>query len=307
MKRPILLILTIAAIVAACGNSYQEQRRLTQQQRKQALRSDSAALKIAVMPTLECLPIYIAKERRLFDTLGVDIRLKPYMAQIDCDTAFERQRVELCVTDLVRAERLRTRGMQIEYLTSTTLAWQLFSGHNARVKQMKQLDEKMIGMTRFSATDLLADLAADSGKIKPERLFKIQVNNVKTRVQMLRNQQIDAAFLPEPQATEAKLAYARTIGSSKAQDLQLGVIAINKKITTGKERTKQIEAFKKAYNQAVDSIRKKGIAHYKPLILKHMYVDQQTADAIKDYPYQHITPPREQDIQKAKKWYERNR
>jgi len=307
MKRPLLPFWRWWQCLLRAATTYQEQRRQTKQQQQKAMREDSAALKVAVMPTMDCLPIYLAKERRLFDTLGVDIRLKHYMAQMDCDTAFERGRVEMMMTDLVRAERLRTRGMKIDYLSATPLSWQLFTGHNARVKEVKQLEEKMIGMTRFSATDLMADLAADSGKVKPERLFKIQVNDLRTRVQMLRNQQIDAAFLPEPQATEARQAYARALTDSRRQDLRFGVIAVNQQTTTGKERAKQIDAFKKAYNQAVDSITKNGIARYRPLIVKYMHVDQCVADSIKSYHFEHIAPPREQDIQKAKKWYERNR
>ena len=82
-----LLIGIIAWLVlAACGQSYEETKRLSRQQRLKLWREDSAALKIAVMPTLDCLPIYVAKERQMFDT-AVDIRLKRYRAQMDCDTA----------------------------------------------------------------------------------------------------------------------------------------------------------------------------------------------------------------------------
>ena len=103
MKK-LLIGMVVALLIVGCGQSYDETKRLKQEKRTRELREDSAALKVAVMPTLDCLPLYVAEEREMFDTI-VDIRLKCYTAQMDCDTALQRGRVEMAVSDLVRAER----------------------------------------------------------------------------------------------------------------------------------------------------------------------------------------------------------
>ena len=112
------------------------------------------------MPTLDCLPIFIAKDHQLFDTV-VDIRLKRYTAQMDCDTAMMRGRVEGMVTDLVRAERIIQSGMPLKYVATTNAYWLLISNRNQRITQLKHLDDKMLAMTRYSVTDLLGDLAVE--------------------------------------------------------------------------------------------------------------------------------------------------
>ena len=38
-------------------------------------KEDSLAFKVGVLPTLDCLPMYVAKEQCLFDTAKADIRL----------------------------------------------------------------------------------------------------------------------------------------------------------------------------------------------------------------------------------------
>jgi len=306
MKQFILCLVAAISLFSSCGQSYEEKRKLSQQQRREQMRQDSAALKVAVLPTLDCLPIFIAKDMRLFDTLGVDIRLKTFTAQLDIDTAFMRSRVELAVTDLVRAQRMKKSVEQMDYLSSTSAEWTLFTSKNARVKELKQLDEKMIGMTRFSATDMLADRAADSAKLKRERVFKIQINDVRTRTNMLRNAQIDAAFLTEPYATEARQFKAISLTDTKRQDLRLGAIVVNQKQIKGKERKRQLDAFKTAYNQAVDSINRHGLKHYSAIIEQRMGVSPKVAGAIGKCRFEHLAPPRSQDIEKAKKWYERN-
>ena len=130
------IVVTGLLILAGCGQSYEETKRLSREQRLKLAREDSAALKIAVMPTLDCLPIFIAKDHQLFDTV-VDIRLKRYTAQMDCDTAMMRGRVEGMVTDLVRAERIIQSGMPLKYIATTNAYWLLISNRNQRITQLK--------------------------------------------------------------------------------------------------------------------------------------------------------------------------
>ena len=103
MKRILYIFLAIV-LLASCSESYEEKQRISRAERARLAKEDSAALKIGVLPTMDCLPLYVAKERRLFDTLGVDIRLKPYTSQIDCDAALLKGRIEGTVTDLVKTE-----------------------------------------------------------------------------------------------------------------------------------------------------------------------------------------------------------
>ena len=214
-------------------------------------REDSAALKIAVMPTLDCLPIFIAKDHQLFDTV-VDIRLKRYTAQMDCDTAMMRGRVEGMVTDLVRAERIIQSGMPLKYIATTNAYWLLISNRNQRITQLKHLDDKMLAMTRYSVTDLLGDLAVDSAKLKTERVFRIQVNDVYVRLKMLENNEMDALLLTEPQATQALLKKHKVLLDTRQEDIQMGVIAFREKGMDDQNRKKQMEVFLKGYNDACE-------------------------------------------------------
>ena len=135
VMRRLFLIVAIISLIVGCGQSYEETKRLNQAQRLKLFREDSAALKVAVMPTLDCLPVFVAKERQLFDT-AVDIRLKQFTAQMDCDTALMRNRVEGSVSDLVRAERMMKSGVPIKYWTSTNAYWLLISNRQQRINDL---------------------------------------------------------------------------------------------------------------------------------------------------------------------------
>ena len=300
--RRLLYVVAAVLLISGCGQSYEETKRMTKAQRMKMLKEDSMALKVAVMPTLDCLPVYLAKDHQLFDTL-VDIRLKLYTAQMDVDTALMNKRVEVGVTDLVRAERMMKQGVALEYLTSTNAYWQLVSNRIARVTDLKHLDDKMLAMTRYSVTDMLADMAVDSAKLKPERVFRVQINDVNIRLKMLENNEMDALLLPEPQASQARLRKHKVLLDTRRMDLQMGAFVVRSKGMDDANRKRQMAAFIKGYNRACDSLNKYGVAHYADLLTTYCKVKREVVDTLLGK--QHYTPinkPREKDIEVAQKW-----
>ena len=302
MKK-IIPIIVCLLLLAACGQSYEETKRMTREQRREAAQKDSAALKIAVMPTLDCLPLFVAAHYELFDTLRGGVRLKYYTAQMDCDTALERGRVEGAISDLVRAMRMDRRGTKIRYVAATNTSWQLVTNRNARIHQLKQLDDKMIAMTRYSATDLLTDRVVDSVKLKDERVFKVQINDVNVRLLMLQNNEMDALWLTEPQATVARMLKNSVIYDTQKEDIWLGVLAFREMEMRRQARSMQLDLFIKAYNQACDSINKYGLRHYRNILVERYKLKPNMVDSLpKNIKYVHARGPREKDVALAEKW-----
>lgn len=304
MKHLIIVIVGLLLVVA-CGQSYEETKRIANENRREALRRDSAALKVAVLPTLDCLPLYVAEYYQLFDTIRGGVRLKHFTAQMDCDTAMERGRVEGTVTDLVRAIRMQQRGTKLRYVTVTNAYWQLITNRNARIHQLKQLDDKMVAMTRFSFTDMMTDKVRDSVKLEEERVFKVQINDVNVRMLMLQNNEMDALWMTEPQASMARMMKHQVVFDSRKTKIQPGVVVFREKEMRHPERAKQLQLFVNAYNQACDSINKNGFKHYRDLIMRHCNVRKEVVDSLPDVkknPYVYMQGPRQEDVAQIEKW-----
>ena len=305
MKKSAIIMISSLLLLMACGKSYEETKREAAENRREAMRKDSAALKVAVLPTLDCLPLYVAEYYQLFDTINGGVRLKRFTAQMDCDTAMERSRVEGTVTDLVRAIRMQQRGTKLRYVTVTNAYWQLITNRNARIHQLKQLDDKMVAMTRFSFTDMLTDRVVDSVKLKQERVFKVQINDVNVRMQMLQNNEMDALWMTEPQASMARLMKHPVIFDSRTTKIQPGVLAFREKEMRHPERSKQLQLFVKAYNQACDSINRNGFKRYRDIIVKECKVRKEWVDSLPDVkqnPYVYMQGPRQEDVARIEKW-----
>ena len=244
---------------------------------------------------MDCLPLFIAAEDSLFQKAGVDVRLKRFGSQTDGDTLLRSKKAEGIVTDLVKAERLRRQGIALNFVTSTGASWQFISNRIARVTELKQLSDKMVAIAPYSATQMLADLAIDSARPK-ETVYRIEINDVNIRLKMILNNEIDAALLPEPQASQARLFQNTVLMDSRDKNLHLGVIAFRQKVMEDKDRRQQVKKFLQVYDATVDSINKHGVKHYGKIICKYMGVDMRTVNALPKMTYHHATAPRQRDV-----------
>lgn len=296
MKRINYLLILAVLTFVSCGKSDKELQAERQAQKLAEREAYQKAYKIAVMPTMDCLPAYLLKDSLLYDTAKVDIRLCRFNAQMDCDTAMIGGSVQAAFSDLVRTERLKHKNkVLMHYLTDTNLNWQLIADKDSKLKQLSDLSDKIVAMTRFSGTDLLTDMAVKKAKPKYQ-VFRVQVNDVLVRLAMLQNHEIDAYWFAEPQITKALSADNNSLFNSEDAGVHLGVVAITDKV----RRQDEEAAFAEAYDKAVEQINKNGVKYYSALIQKYMKVDESVVRALPDIKYTKIGPPRKADLLMAR-------
>ena len=298
MKHINYLLLLAVLMLVGCGKSDKElqaERKAKQLAEREAYQK---AYKIAVMPTMDCLPAYLLKDSLLYDTVKVDIRLCRFNAQMDCDTAMIGGSVQAAFSDLVRTERLKHRNkVLMHYLTDTNLNWQLIADKGSKLKKLSDLSDKIVAMTRYSGTDLLTDMVVKKAKPKYQ-VFRVQINDVFVRLAMLQNHEIDAYWFSEPQVAKALSADNNSLFNSEDAGVHLGVVAIMDKIRRQDEEI----AFAEAYDKAVDQINKHGVKYYSDLILKYMKVDEAVVRALPDIKYTKIGSPRKADLLMARNY-----
>lgn len=296
MKRINYLLILAVLTFVSCGKSDKELQAERQAQKLAEREAYQKAYKIAVMPTMDCLPAYLLKDSLLYDTAKVDIRLCWFNAQMDCDTAMTGGSVQAAFSDLVRTERLKHRNkVLMHYLTDTNLNWQLIADKDSKLKQLSGLSDKIVAMTRYSGTDLLTDMVVKKAKPKYQ-VFRVQINDVLVRLAMLQNHEIDAYWFAEPQITKALAADNNSLFNSEDAGVHLGVVAIMDKV----RRQDEEAAFAEAYDKAVEQINKNGVKYYSALIQKYMKVDESVVRALPDIKYTKIGPPRKADLLMAR-------
>ena len=274
MKTNILTCLFLALLACACSKSETDGTNPVPGADAQL---QEGSLRIAVTPTLDCLPLYVAQQEGWFESAGLSVQLVPFQAQMDQDTAVAGGSVQGLTTDSERMAWLSSHGTPLQQVAPTSLFWQLLTNKAARLTLLSQLDDKMVAMTRYSATDKLAAHLVDSAGLQSERVFRIQVNDVGVRLSMLQNGIMDAMLLPEPQATVARLDGHPVLYSSGPG---LGVLAFRQDVMADTARRHEVERLVAVFDAATDSIAARGLQHYRTLIANYCKVRPEVVDSI---------------------------
>lgn len=177
---------------------------------------DSSLLRVAVMPTWGCLPLYYAEQHGM--TEGIE--LVRYKSQMDIDTALVNGHVQLAYTDMFRAMELWRRGCALQHALTVYEPMYLVSQKKEHGKKETFLKEKMVAISRLSITDYLCDVMVDSSEVKDQKIYRPQINDVTLRAEMMRTDLMDAAILPEPYAAWMKLEGKRILKRTTQDDLQ---------------------------------------------------------------------------------------
>lgn len=290
-----LFLLFLSCFVAVSCNKNAKESNTTDA----SVPDSTSMLRIGVLPTLDALPFFVAKEQGMFDRENIDVALVPFNSAIDIDTALVGNSIDMAFTELVRTEKIKADGKDtLRYLTATELNWSLISNKAARINDLNQFGDKMVAMTRWSATDLLTNRVFDAVKTKAQ-VYSVQINDLDVRLKMLLNNEMDAVWLPEPQATVAVCAgHKRLLTSEKYKD-KFGVIAF-KPHKNGKKTDIPENELKKVYSMACDTINKYGVKAYAKEIAKYCHVSEDVVKDIQKIVYAHAEQPLEKTVLTAK-------
>lgn len=256
-------IYTIAAMlltILSCGRNSTPEAEV-----KKA--ADSADLRIAVMPSMDCMPFYVAQECGLFDKENMKVRLVAFTAHMDIDTALVGGSVDMGITDKYRMEKLNERGAAVAPWAPAQTELTLVANRKSRLTKTEQFEGKVVAMTRESATEHLSQEAFKS--LTGRQPYLVQINDVLIRKHMLLSNELDAAWMQEPQVSEA-LAHGHNIVNATVEKEPLGQFVYRKK---GRYAQPDGDKLRRIYNEACDSINKNGIKKYATELRKYCQAD----------------------------------
>lgn len=284
-------------LAGSCGKSPETQKAERKAAADKVRADENAAFKIAVTPTMDCLPLFLLADSTLYDTAKVDIRLKQFNAHMDIDTALAGGSVQAAATELVRAVDLhREKHTALRPIAVTPLQWILVGNKKNKITTMQSLGDHMIAMTRYSATDWLTSLVRKRTKTD-KKIFGVQINDINVRLKMMLSDEMDAAWMPEPQATEALAKGNVQLMNSEKEGRSFGIIAYREPgDSTADKREAQLQEMRTAYNHAVDLINKRGVRYYSALIKKYTGADDKTIARLPKITYSHTAGPSRADI-----------
>lgn len=238
---------------AGCRNS-------TEQEPDTIVRkADTAVLAVALMPTMDCLPFYYAEATGIYASEGAKVRFQTFASQFDCDTALLGSSADGMYSDLIRTQYYVGRKADWTVVMTTAATQYLLVSKKLRVRTTKHLEKRMMAIARFSSADRSSGLALAAAGLKYGDAFRPQVNDLFLRTSMLNEGQVDAAVLPDPFATVARLRGHKLLYADKpGVEDGMGCLTFKTAALQDTVKAATVRLLLKGYQQASGVLKKNG-------------------------------------------------
>ncbi len=244
------------------------------------VRISSDTLRVALLPTVDCLPFFYAKQAGIYDTLGLPLKIVLYDSNLDGDTALLNGSVDGGMTDYVRLGFLRDKGLLVSAIMSGDSRWAIVGSGSLRMKKVENLKGRTVVGERFSLADFLINDALVKGRVAQEDILSPQINSLYLRTLMLNNNQIDAALLPEPFIAQAKENGHRVLYDVAPALSRLTCLAFSDSVLSDSLRGEQVGKLVKGYRIASEIINKRGVKSCKKTLVNNYRLPANVADSV---------------------------
>lgn len=223
-------------------------------------------LTIGLMGSIDAVPFIIADEKGYFKEQGIDVKLQVFKNSKDRDAAFQGGNLDGIIGDELAVSLYLNADFDVKITGITDGDFMLVAGKDSGIKSISDLKGKSIAISEKTAIEYTLDKILEKKGITPKDVKKTSVPAIPTRLEMLRNNKVDAALLPEPFSTLAIKDGGILLGSAVGEGTYPSVTAFSQKSIDAK--SSEIKAFYKAYNEAVDFINNTSVSQYEDTVIK---------------------------------------
>jgi len=238
----VLLATSLAAIVVGCMPA----------------RPEEPKLKLALIPVLDTIPIFIAQQNGYFAEQGITVETIPVKSPQERDVLVTTGQVDGVLTDLQSVGLLNKDAPKLKAVYTSRRPFpnapmfRILAGPKTAINAPADLKGVPIGISANTVMEYLTDRMLAGEGLKPNDIAKIEIGQIPVRFEQLMNGNIQAAALPDPLAQGAIAAGAKLIvDDSKYGDLSQSVLSFTTEALSAKPGTvkKFLVAWEKAVNE----------------------------------------------------------
>ncbi|GKU26546.1 ABC transporter substrate-binding protein [Clostridium folliculivorans] len=298
--KKILALLTSSALVlslAACSPVKEGASTSTKTSSKQTLN-------FGAMSSVDAAVLVIGNEKGYFKKEGVDVNLQTFKNSKDRDAAFQAGNLDGVICDEIAISLYQNADFDVKITGVTNGDFMLIANSKSGIKSVADLKGKSVAISEKTSIEYSLDKILEKNSIDPKEVKKSIVPAIPTRLEMLRNGNIDAALLPEPFASLALKDGGIRLGSAGDINVYSSVTAFTQKSIDSK--SSEIKAFYKAYNEAVDYLNNTPVSEYEDTIIKSVGYPADMKGKLNLPKFKKNALPKEADVQAVIDWTVKN-
>ena len=202
---PIVFFLLVAFLLvpwaAACSPAASEQPEAT---------PEPVTLKIALLPVLDALPMYVAQQAGLFEANGVAVEFIPVPSAPERDQVVSSGQADGMINEAVSTlfyNRESTRLQIVRFArtaTTDTPLFRILSSGNSGITGPDGLRGVEIGVSQGTVIEYLTERLLEQEGFGADEIATVAVPKIDVRMSLLASGELKAAMLPEPLSSLAE-------------------------------------------------------------------------------------------------------
>jgi NitT/TauT family transport system substrate-binding protein len=234
---------------------------------------EPATVKMALLPIVDVLPMYVAEQNGYFEEAGIQVELLPVKSPQERDALMQANEVDGMLTDLHGVGLFNQESVQVKALIKARKAYpdaplfRLLAAPGSGIAAPADLAGVKIGVSKNTIIEYLTDRMLEGSGLSGEQIVVENIAAIPVRFEQLMNGQIQAATLPDPLASGAIAAGAAlVVDDSQFTQYSQSVLAFS--VESIEDKSEAIEAFLTAWNRAVTDLNADPAAYRDLLIEK---------------------------------------
>ena len=175
----------------------------------QSQSSESVKLRIAVLPILDALPMYVAQANNYFEEQGVEVEFVPVSSAAERDQVMTAGQADGMINDLVSTVLYNQDTTQIQIVSFARTAtpefpqFRILAARDSGISEVDDLKGVEIGISEGSVIEYTTDRLLEAEGFSPLDIVTIAVPSIPVRMSLLDSGELSAANLPDPLASLA--------------------------------------------------------------------------------------------------------
>ena len=294
MKKNIALLTIVLMLLVLAGCASEKKENTAQKQ------GQLQNITIGLMPDVDSIPFIIAQEKGYFKEEGITVTLKPFKSAMERDSALQSGNLDGAISDVLAEAFSKAGGFDTVITALTNGNYKLVANKSETASSIQALKGKDVAVSKNTIIDYVTDKIAAEGGLAANDINKTVIPQIPARLEMLQNNKIAAATLPDPLATVAVKNGGKIISTSEQLGINPGVMLFTSKAVNEKE--KEIQAMYRAYNKAVDYLAREPMDSYIDMVIEKAGFPKDVKGALILPKYKKATAPQQKDVDDVIAW-----
>ncbi len=195
LQRLLAYLPLISLILGACVPSTQATQKTS---------GETVTLKMAVLPILDALPMYVAQQEGYFTARNVRVELIPAASAAERDQIIQSGQADGMINEIVSTlfynrDQVQTQIVRFARIPSSASAvFRILASKQSGITTVDGLRGVEIGISEGTMIEYLTDRLLQAEGLKPDEIKTIAVPKIPDRMALISKGELKAAMLPDP-------------------------------------------------------------------------------------------------------------